>query len=188
MEERLLSGTMAAAPLNFSKKNNIKRGYTMNRYIKIGLAAFASLFCLFYAFQNLANLGPAEWFVGTMTAMEGHQAYPNTFAFAIKSPILVKIMLWIIILLELAAGLLAGKGAFDLFQNRNGSGDEFNGAKTFALAGTSLGVIVWFGIFGAFGGAFFQMWQNEAGLNALRDASFFALQLGVVWLIIRADD
>jgi predicted small integral membrane protein len=160
----------------------------MNRYIKIALAALASLFCLFYAIQNIANLGPAEWFVGTMTAMEGHEAYPNTFGFAVSSPILVKMMLWIIILLELFAGLLAGKGAVDMFMNRNGSSEQFNIAKSYALAGTALAVVIWFGIFGAFGGAFFQMWQVEAGVNALRDASFFALQHGVVWLIIRADD
>jgi len=160
----------------------------MNRYIKIVLAAFASLFCLFYALQNIVNLGSAEWFVGAMTAMEGHEAYPNTFAFAVKSPLLIKLLLWIIILLELAAGVLAGKGAIDLFRSRNGSAEAFNGAKTYALAGTGLAVIIWFGIFGAFGGAFFQMWQVDAGLNALRDASFFALQHGVVWLIIRADD
>ena len=160
----------------------------MNRYIKIALTAFASLFCLFYAFQNIANLGPAEWFVGTMTGMEGHEAYPNTFAFAVKSPILVKLMMWIIILLELTAGFLAGKGAIDLFGKRNGSGEEFNDAKTYALAGTGLAFLVWFGIFGAFGGAFFQMWQVEAGVNALRDASMYALQHGVLWLIIRADD
>ena len=97
-------------------------------------------------------------------------------------------MLWIIILLELAAGLLAGKGAIDLFGNRNGSSDEFNGAKAYALAGTGLAVVIWFGIFGALGGAFFQMWQVEAGVNALRDASLYALQHGVVWLIIKADD
>lgn len=160
----------------------------MNRYIKIALAAFASLFCLFYAIQNIANLGPAEWFVGTMSAMEGHEAYPNTFAFAVSSPVLVKAMLWIIILLELTAGILAGKGAIDMFAKRNGSSEDFNEAKSYALVGTGLAVVVWFGIFGAFGGAFFQMWQVEAGLNALRDASFFALQHGVVWLIIRADD
>ena len=160
----------------------------MNRYIKVALATFSALFCMFYAIQNIANLGSAEWFVGTMTAMEGHEAYPNTFAFAVKSPIMVKVMLWIIILLELAAGLLAGKGAIDLFLMRNASSEEFNAAKTYALAGTGLAVVVWFGIFGAFGGAFFQMWQVEAGVNALRDASFFALQHGVVWLIVRADD
>lgn len=160
----------------------------MNRAIKILLAAFASLFCLFYATQNMANLVSAEWFVGAMTAMEGHESYPNTFGFAVTSPVMVKIMLWIIILLELAAGILAGKGTIDLYRNRNGSSDEFNGAKAYALAGTGLAVVVWFGIFGAFGGAFFQMWQVEAGLSALRDASFFALQHGVVWLIIRADD
>ena len=160
----------------------------MNRYIKIALAAFASLFCLFYAIQNMANLGPAEWFVGTMAGMEGHEAYPNTFGFAVTSPILVKALLWIIILLELTAGVLAGRGSIDLFRARSSSSEDFNAAKTYALAGTGLAVIIWFGIFGAFGGAFFQMWQVEAGLDALRDASFFALQHGVVWLIIRSDD
>lgn len=160
----------------------------MNRMIKIALAAFAALFCLFYALQNIVNLGPATWFVGTMTGMEGHEAYPNTFAFAVSSPLLVKLMLWIIILLEIAAGLLAGKGAIDMFRTRNADSSEFNAAKTYALAGTGLAVVIWFGIFGAFGGAFFQMWQIDAGVNALRDASFFALQHGVVWLMIRAAD
>ena len=160
----------------------------MNRYIKVALATFAALFCIFYALQNMANLESAEWFVGAMTAMEDHEAYPNTFAFAVKSPIIVKMMLWIIILLELAAGLLAGKGAVDLFMARNGSSEEFNAAKTYALAGTGLAIVVWFGIFGAFGGAFFQIWQVETGVNALRDAALFSLQHGVVWLIVRADD
>ena len=160
----------------------------MNRYIKIGLAAFAALFCLFYAIQNMANLGPAEWFVGTMSSMQGHEAYPNSFGFAVTSPLLVKLMLWIIILLELAAGILAAKGAIDMFGARNGSSADFNAAKNYALAGTGLAVVIWFGIFGAFGGAFFQMWQVEAGVNALRDAAFFSLQHGVIWLIIRSDD
>lgn len=160
----------------------------MDRYIKIALATFAALFCLFYAIQNVMNLGSAEWFVGTMTAMKDHEAYPNTFAFAVTSPILVKMMLWVIIFLEFLAGLLAGKGAIDMFVRRNASRDEFNAAKTYVLAGTGLAVVVWFGIFGAFGGAFFQMWQVEAGANALREASLYGLQHGVVWLIIRADD
>jgi predicted small integral membrane protein len=123
-----------------------------------------------------------------MTAMEGHEAYPNTFAFAIKSPLLIKVMLWIIILLELLAGVLCAKGAVDLLRRRNASSAEFNAAKTYALADTGLAVVLWFGVFGAFGGAFFQMWQVEAGVNAMRDASLYALQHGAVWLIIRADD
>ena len=160
----------------------------MIRIIKIALAAFAALFCIFYALQNMMNLGPAEWFVGTMSGMEGHEAYPNTFGFAVSSPALVKLMLWIIILLELAAGVLAGKGAWDMFAARNGSSDDFNAAKNYALAGTALAVAIWFGIFGALGGAFFQMWQVEAGVNALRDAGMFSLQHGVVFLMIRSDD
>jgi len=160
----------------------------MNRYVKIALAAFAALFCAFYALQNMANLESAQWFVGTMTAMEGHEAYPDTFAFSVESPLVVNVMLWTIILLELLAGLLAGKGAVDLFLSRKGSSADFNAAKSYALAGTGLAVVLWFGVFGAFGGAFFQMWQVEAGVNAMRDASLYALQHGAVWLMIRADD
>ncbi len=160
----------------------------MNRIIKIALAASVSLFCLFYALQNVVNLGAATGFVGTMTGMEGHEAYPNTFGFAITSSALIKVMLWIIILLELIAGALAGKGTIDMLRARGGDSQTFNAAKSHALAGAGLAVVLWFGIFGAFGGAFFQMWQVEPGLNALRDASFFALLHGVVWLIIRSDD
>ena len=53
---------------------------------------------------------------------------------------------------------------------------------------TLIGVLIWFGIFGAFGGALFQMWQVEAGVNALRDAGMFSIQLGVVWMILRRND
>jgi predicted small integral membrane protein len=155
----------------------------MNRMIKVLLAASASAFCLFYAIQNIVNLGQAFWFVQTMVGMVGHEAYPASIIPAIESTAIIWIMLWIIIILEFTAGALAGKGAFDLFKARNGSADEFNNAKTFALAGTGLAVFIWFGIFSAVGGALFQMWHS-----ALADASIFSLQHGVIWLLLRSKD
>ena len=131
---------------------------------------------------------PLSFILVAFEATDPNEHPERACLFAVKSPILVKLMLWIIIIGELAAGLLAGKGAIDLFRARKSSSEAFNAAKTYALAGTGLAVVIWFGIFGAFGGAFFQMWQVEAGVNALRDASFFALQHGMVWLIIRSDD
>ncbi len=160
----------------------------MIRWLKIALAAFVSAFCLFYAAQNIVNHSQAIWFVETMVSTQGHEAYPNSIMPAVRSPVIVSIMLWIIILLEITAGYLAGKGAVDMFVARNADSETFNASKTNALAGALVGVLIWFGIFGAFGGALFQMWQVEAGLNALRDAGMFSIQLGVVWMILKRND
>ena len=160
----------------------------MIRWLKIALAAFVSAFCVFYALQNIVNHSQAMWFVQTMVSMQGHEAYPDSIIPAVRSPIIVGIMLWIIILLELTAGYLAGKGAVNMFVARNADSGTFNASKESALAGALLGVLVWFGIFGAFGGALFQMWQIEAGVNALRDAGMFSIQLGVAWMILKRND
>jgi len=160
----------------------------MIRYIKIAMAASVSLFCLMYALQNIVNLDAANWFVSYTTSMEGHDKYPAHFGPAVTSPAIHGIMLWIIIALEITAGLLAAKGAVDLFRARNASAEEFNSAKTYAIAGCGVGILVWFGLFSAIGGAYFQMWQTEAGGGALGNATLFSIQLGVLWLLISQKD
>jgi len=161
----------------------------MNRLLKIALAASASVFCLFSTVLSLFNLDPAFGFVQLMVGMEGHEAYPNHFGPAIRSPIIIWLMLIIIIFLEFAAGALAGKGAIDLWKAKNGSSEDFNNAKRYALAGTALAVFIWFGIFSAIGGAYFQMWQTELGAGPLSNSAWFSIQHGILWLILRqADD
>lgn len=160
----------------------------MLRLIKILLAAFVAIFCLFYAIQNIVNLQAAHGFVAYVASMADHDAYPAHFGPAITAPALTWIMLWIIIALEMAAGLLAAKGAYDLFNARNAAASDFNAAKSYAMAGCGVAIIVWFGLFSAFAGAYFQMWQTEAGLNALRDASMFSVQNGMIFLILALQD
>lgn len=158
------------------------------RYLKISLAAFAAFFCLMYGLQNLANLDAAYGFVALMAGMEGHAAYPDHLGPAVQAPSLIWTMLALIIALEFAAGALAAKGAFDLWQVRNAPAPEFNTGKRFALLGTGLAVVLWFGIFSAVGGAYFQMWQTEAGSGALEGAFWYSMQNGLVWLMLRAED
>lgn len=160
----------------------------MTRYIKIGLAAFVAMFCVFYALQNIFNLQEAYGFVAYVAGMGDHELYPSRFGPAVTAPALAWTMLWIIIALEMGAGLVAAKGAFDLFRARNAAAEEFNRAKTFAIGGCGLAMIVWFGLFSAIAGPYFQMWQTEAGLNALRDASLFSIQHGVIWLVLAIRD
>jgi len=160
----------------------------MIRYIKIAMIASVSVFCLAYALQNIVNLAAAEWFVAYTTSMEGHDKYPSHFGPAITSPALHVTMLWIIIALELSAGLLAAKGAFDLFGARNSNAEDFQSAKTYGIAACGVGILIWFGLFSAIGGAYFQMWQTDAGAGALANASMFSVQLAAVWLLVSQKD
>jgi predicted small integral membrane protein len=160
----------------------------MNRLLKIVLAEFVAFFCVMYAIQNIANLQAAYGFVALMVGMEGQVAYASHVGPSVHSPILIWTMLWIIIALEFLAGLLAGKGAFDMWQARKKSSSEFNDAKGSAILGCGIGVIIWFGIFSAIGGAYFQMWQTDAGGSVLNNAGSFVVQLGVIALLINAND
>ena len=97
-------------------------------------------------------------------------------------------ILWIIILSELTAGAASFKGMMDLWSSRNADAATFNAAKKWGIVGAGLGVIVWFGYFHGIGGAYFQMWQTEAGANALMGAFQYAMMCGLVALLLMQKD
>ncbi len=160
----------------------------MIRLLKTVLALSLAVFCLFYAIQNVFNLQAAYGFVALMTSMEGHVAYPEHFGPAITSPAINWIILWIIILSEFAAGLLAGKGAIDMWGARSADAATFKEAKRFGILGAGLGVVIWFGYFSAIGGAYFQMWQTQAGSPPLNNAAQFVMMCGLVMIYLSMDD
>ena len=158
------------------------------RYLKIMLVIFVSLLCLMYAAQNVANLDAAYTFVASAAGMQDHAAYPSSFGPSVSSPALVWTALAVIIVGEFAAGLLAAKGAWDLWAARRAPAAGFNAAKTCALLGCGGGMVVWFGLFGAIGGAYFQMWQTPLGSASLEGAFQFAAQIGIVMLFVNMSD
>jgi predicted small integral membrane protein len=160
----------------------------ITRYLKTDLAIFIALFCIFYATQNIVNLQGAYSFVFAVLTMDGHTAYPAHFGPAISSPTLIWISLWIIILMEYLAGLLTLKGAWDMWSARKLSKTDFNAAKKYVMLGAGVALLVWFGLFSAVGGAYFQMWQTELGGAALNGAFQFAVLIGVVALFINMPD
>jgi len=158
------------------------------RYVKVALVAFISLMCLMYAAQNVVNLQAAHFFVSSATSMAGHEAYPASFGPALQSPGIAWLLLAVIVTLETAAGLLAARGAWDLWRARAGNAEAFNAAKGYAMLGGGLALVVWFGFFTAIGGAYFQMWQTELGRGALGGAFQYATQIGIVLLFVNATD
>lgn len=158
------------------------------RALKMVLLAFVAVLCLVYAAQNLVNLQAAHGFVAGMSGMVGHEAYPERIGPAVTAPLLTWSMLGLIIALELAAGVCAAKGACDLWRARRAPADAFHRAKQWGVFGCGLGIVIWFGIFSAIGGAYFQMWQIPAGAAVLENAFWFSAQLGIILLVVNAPD
>lgn len=158
------------------------------RYLKIVLVAFGALMCLLYATHNVVNFKAAYGFVYAVFSQADHAAYPASIFPVITTPALVWAGLAVICLLEFTAGFVAAKGAWDLWVARHDAAADFNAAKTWALTGLGLGVVVWFGLFTTLGGAGFQMWQTQLGSASLAGAFQYTLQLGLVLLFVNMYD
>jgi predicted small integral membrane protein len=166
-----------------------RRKLPMNiRLLKVILVISIALLCLFYAAQNVVNIGVAKAVVGTVMSMEGHDYYPASFGPAVTSPLLIAMTTWLIIALEIAAGVLAAWGAWDMWKERKSDAFVFNASKKRALLGTGIGVFVWLGLFGAIGGAYFQMWQTDLGSMSLEGAFQYTMMCGLVLLFVNQPD
>lgn len=159
-----------------------------SRTLKIVLVCFVSLGALIWAIQNIVNIDAAYASVAYVTSNVDHEAYPDSFGPSFGSPVLVWLALAVILAGELATGLLAAKGAYDMFSRRKAPAAEFNAAKRFATLGCGMALIVWFGIFGVIGGAFFQMWQTDIGHGSFADGLLYAIPNGLILLFLEFRD
>jgi predicted small integral membrane protein len=159
------------------------------RHLKIIFVSLISLLCLFYAGQNLVNVDACfQAFAYVMGGVD-HEVYPNSIFPAVQTPALIWLVLTLVVASEFVAGLLAAKGAWDLWLARKATAADFNGAKTFALTGCGMGIVVWLGLFGVFGSALFQMWQTEIGQQSMGDAFELFASCALIFLIVNnADD
>jgi predicted small integral membrane protein len=117
-----------------------------------------------------------------------HQVYPDSIFPVVQSPAVIWLVLVIVVSLEFTAGLLAAKGTWDLWAVRKASAADFNGAKTYALIGCGLGIVVWLGLFSVFGGALFQMWQTQIGGGSLDGAFQLFVACALIFLIVKGVD
>jgi len=156
----------------------------MIRYLKITLVVFAAIQGFAYVAGNIANFDAARQVVGLVIGQVGHEYYPNHILPAFTGEAAATIALIIIISGEALVGLLCLKGAFDLFGAARANADVFDKKKTFALLGTGMGMVVWFGGFIAVGAGLFQMWQTELGAGSFNGAFIYAATNGLVYLIV----
>jgi len=158
------------------------------RFLKVVFVALISLLCLFYAIQNMLNLDACYQAFAYVLGASDHQAYSNPVVPPIRSPAIIWLALALVVSCEFLAGLLAAKGSLDLWRARRAPAEEFNRAKTYALVGCGLGIVVWLGFFAVLGGALFIMWQTDVGRGSLENAFQFFTSCALVFIIVSAAD
>ena len=160
----------------------------MLRLIKITLVLFIGLHALFYALQNLANLSAAHGALLYVMSGSDHEVYANTTFFNLDNPAFAWAALGLVLVGELAIAFFGMKGAFDLFQTRNGTSEAFHSAKQAGVIAAGLALLVWFGFFMTFGAAFFQMWQTQVGTGSMEGAFMYAMASAVTMLFVCLTD
>ncbi|MGB1261735.1 MAG: DUF2165 family protein [Cognaticolwellia sp.] len=158
------------------------------RILKIVLVVFVGLQGWLYVAGNIANWDAGLAAVGYVLSMQGHEVYTTSIFPSITSPALVTIAFVVIIFAEILIGALSLIGAWKLWQVRHGDANLFNSAKTFAILGAGMAMIVWFGGFVVIGGGLFQMWQTQVGIGSFEGAFTYGAISAFILLFINSPD
>lgn len=146
------------------------------------VASFASL----VVFNNVTDYDSNYAFVSHVLRMD--TTFPDNRGMwrAIDSSFLHHAFYWIIILTEAAVAVLCWLGGFRLFSSIKDA-SHFNQAKSAAIAGLTLGIILWFTGFITIGGEWFLMWQSKVW-NGQAGAFRLVVIIGIVLLYLIQPD
>jgi predicted small integral membrane protein len=168
--------------------NTNERAAMYMRNIKIMFVVITSLMALIYVTQNVVNSDAAhQAFMYVMSGTD-HEVYPDSFGPKFTEPVFGWIAVTIIFALEYVAGFLLAKGAWDMWRARREDPGTFAASKKWAQIGCATGVLVWFGLFGVVGAAFFQMWQTAVGTGSMDGAFQLFVSCTLTLLVISQPD
>ncbi|MGE5208139.1 MAG: DUF2165 family protein [Alphaproteobacteria bacterium] len=156
------------------------------RFSKVLLVWAVALFASLVVFNNLTDYGSNFAFVTHVLTMDTTFPANRSMWRAVNTPFLHHAFYWIIILAEAATAVLCWLGGFRLFRMIDDAG-RFNRAKGTAIAGPTLGLLLWFTGFITVGGEWFLMWQSERW-NGQEAAFRLVLIFGLVLLYLARSD
>jgi predicted small integral membrane protein len=150
------------------------------RFVKVVAVAATGLMAFLVAFGNITDYYSNYPFVEHVLKMDTtfpgshihYRSFNNIYVFH-ASYILI-------IALETAMAFCCIKGSWLLLNNIKSSVVTFHGSKNWAIAGITIGIVIWFAGFEVIGGEWFAMWQSPTwnGLGAAeRIVSFLLLVL-----------
>lgn len=157
------------------------------RLSKALLTFAAGAFALLVGIDNLLDYEANFAFVAHVLSMDTTFDHSTLRWRAITSPWLHHLAYGLIIAAEIAAGILCFAGAWRMWRARRADGHAFHAAKGLAIAGLTLGFLLFFFGFLVIGGEWFKMWQS-ATWNAQAAAFRFAACFGLVLILVAIRD
>lgn len=131
------------------------------RYAKILIALALSLFCLLVAFDNVTDPSSNYEFVSHVMSMDTTFHDNKLMYRSVTDPAWWTICYALIIATQFTCGALLLAGSIEMWRARLASGDAFEHAKRFAMAGCLLAFLLWFFVFMVIAGEWFAMWQSK---------------------------
>jgi predicted small integral membrane protein len=157
------------------------------RAAKIAMVAAIALWVSLVAFGNVTDYGTNLAFVQHVLSMDTVFPLSNIKYRAITSPALHHAAYAVIIATEAAVALLCWIGAFALLRRLRADASVFNRGKTLAIAGLTLGFLLFQAGFIAIGGEWFGMWQSTQW-NGIQSAFRFAMIIVAVLIVLAMPD
>ena len=158
------------------------------RVSKVAMVAAIALFASLVAFGNITDYQTNFSFVRHVMTMD--TVFPDAAIRyrAIASPVLHHVAYALIIAAEAVTAILCWIGAVRLARALRADAATFNASKGVAVAGLTLGFLVWQVGFMSVGGEWFGMWMSQEW-NGVPDAfRFFVTILAVLIYLSFKDD
>jgi predicted small integral membrane protein len=153
------------------------------RLAKIALVGAIALFAALVTFSNLTDYGTNFVFLKHVLSMDTTFTDSSIRYRAITDPALLHVVYAVIIAAEGATAVLCGIGAYRLARQIRADGEAFNRAKTLAVAGLTLGFLIWQVGFMTIGGEWFGMWQSQQW-NGVPSAFRFVMVIVAVLIFL----
>jgi len=158
------------------------------RLAKIGCVAAVAFYVALVAFNNMTDYWTNFVFVTHVLDMD--QVFPQSDIRwrAVTSPILHHAGYVLIIAVETLVAALNAIGAMMMARQLKAKAQPFQQAKSFAVAGLTLGFLLYEGGFVAVGGEWFGMWQSQTWDGVPSAFRIVVIMLGVLIFVSLRDE
>jgi predicted small integral membrane protein len=157
------------------------------RLAKIAMVAAIALFATIVAFGNITDYGTNLAFVEHVLSMDTIFERSTIRYRAITSPALQHLAYAMIIATEALTAVLCWIGAYALFAKQRAEARAFNRAKALAVAGLTVGFLLWQLGFMTIGGEWFGMWQSKSW-DGVPSAFRFVMVIMAVLIFVALPD
>jgi predicted small integral membrane protein len=158
------------------------------RAAKVTMVAAVALFASLAAFGNVTDYGTNLAFVQHVLAMDTIFPESTIRWRAVTSPGLQLAAYLLIIAAEALMAVLCWIGALALLRRLHAGARAFNRAKGCAVAGLTLGFLLWQLGFMTIGGEWFGMWQSQQWNGVPSAFRFTAVILAVLIFVAMPDE